>query len=41
LVDREGALDALRRASALGGGEGVGELIAQALALEPQVASAG
>jgi tetratricopeptide (TPR) repeat protein len=37
LVDREGALDALRRASALGGGEGVGELIAQALALEPRL----
>jgi tetratricopeptide (TPR) repeat protein len=35
LIDREGALDALRRASALGAGEAVRELIGQALALEP------
>jgi tetratricopeptide (TPR) repeat protein len=35
LVDREGALQALRRASALGAGEAVRELIEQALALEP------
>ncbi len=37
-VDREGTLEALRRAMALGAGEDVRELIAQALALEPQVA---
>ena len=41
LMDREGALSALRRATALGGGEEVRELIVQALALEPTVASAG
>ncbi|HEX3433276.1 MAG TPA: hypothetical protein VHT25_04355 [Solirubrobacteraceae bacterium] len=41
LMDREGTLEALRRAMALGAGEDVRELIAQALALEPQVASAG
>ncbi|MHB8234536.1 MAG: tetratricopeptide repeat protein [Solirubrobacteraceae bacterium] len=41
LMDREGALEALRRAMALGAGEDVRELIAQALALEPQVAPAG
>jgi tetratricopeptide (TPR) repeat protein len=35
LADREGALQALRRALALGAGEAVGELIEQALALEP------
>jgi len=35
LLDREGALDALRRASALGAGVAVRELIEQALALEP------
>jgi hypothetical protein len=38
LVDREGALEALRRAMKLGGGEDVHELIEQALALEPSVA---
>jgi hypothetical protein len=38
LIDREGALDALRRAMKLGGGEDVRELIEQALALEPSVA---
>ncbi len=36
LLDREGALDALRRASALGAGESVREPIEQALALEPR-----
>ncbi len=41
LCDREGTLEALRRAMALGAGEDVRELIAQALALEPQVAPAG
>jgi tetratricopeptide (TPR) repeat protein len=42
LLDREGTLDALRRASALGGdGEDVHELIVQALALEPRFAHAG
>jgi tetratricopeptide (TPR) repeat protein len=41
LLDREGTLEALRRAVALGGGDEVRELITQALALEPQVASAG
>ena len=40
LADREGALDALRRASALGAGESLRELLAQALAMEPQVAHA-
>ncbi len=40
LMDREGTLEALRRAIALGGGEDVRELIVQALALEPSVASA-
>jgi hypothetical protein len=38
LVDREGALEAFRRAMKLGGGEDVHELIEQALALEPSVA---
>jgi hypothetical protein len=38
LLDREGALEALRRAMVLGGGADVHELIAQALALEPSVA---
>ncbi len=38
LVDREGALEAFRRAIKLGGGEDVHELIEQALALEPSVA---
>ncbi|HEY2182107.1 MAG TPA: hypothetical protein VGH09_10590 [Solirubrobacteraceae bacterium] len=37
LVDREGALEALRRASALGAGADVRELIVQALALEPRL----
>ena len=41
LRDREGALQALRRASALGAGADVRELIVQALAIEPRVASAG
>ena len=36
LLDREGALQALRRAAELGAGEAVRELIEQALALEPQ-----
>jgi tetratricopeptide (TPR) repeat protein len=40
LCDREGTLEALRRATALGGGEEVRELIAQALALEPRLARA-
>jgi tetratricopeptide (TPR) repeat protein len=38
LLDREGALEALRRATALGAGGDVRELIVQALALEPSVA---
>jgi len=37
LSDREGALDALRRASALGAGDDLRDLLAQALAMEPQV----
>jgi hypothetical protein len=37
LLDREGALNALRRALALGAGEEVDELVAQALALEPSI----
>jgi tetratricopeptide (TPR) repeat protein len=41
LLDREGALQALRRATALGAGAEVNELIVQALAIEPSVASAG
>jgi len=40
LLDREGALEALRRASALGAGDGLRDLLAQALAMEPQVAHA-
>ena len=40
LGDREGSLQALRRAAELGAGETVRELIEQALALEPSVASA-
>jgi tetratricopeptide (TPR) repeat protein len=39
LLDREGALDALRRAMALGAGADARDLIVQALALEPSVAS--
>jgi tetratricopeptide (TPR) repeat protein len=39
LLDREGALSALRRASELGAGGEVREMIAQALALEPQLAA--
>ena len=39
LLDREGALDALRRASKLGAGGEVQSLIAQALALEPRPVS--
>ena len=38
-MDREGALEALRRALALGAGEEVRELIVQALALEPTPAA--
>ena len=38
LIDREGALDALRRAMKLGAGKEVHELIEQALSLEPSVA---
>jgi hypothetical protein len=41
LLDREGTLEALRRAVALGAGEEVRELIAQALALEPRVVPTG
>jgi hypothetical protein len=37
LLDREGALEAFRRALSLGGGSDVGDLIEQALALEPSV----
>jgi tetratricopeptide (TPR) repeat protein len=36
LMDREGALSALRHAISLGAGEDVGDLVAQALALEPR-----
>ena len=39
LLDREGALEALRRASKLGAGGEVPRLIAQALALEPRPAT--
>jgi tetratricopeptide (TPR) repeat protein len=38
LLDREGALEALRRAMALGAGTDVRDLIVQALALEPSIA---
>jgi hypothetical protein len=37
-MDREGTLEALRRAVALGAGEEVRELIEQALAIEPSLA---
>jgi Tetratricopeptide repeat len=40
LMDREGALSALRRASSLGAGAEVRDLIIQALAIEPRIASA-
>ncbi|HEV7585512.1 MAG TPA: tetratricopeptide repeat protein [Solirubrobacteraceae bacterium] len=40
LMDREGALGALRRALALGAGEEVQELVIQALAIEPRAAEA-
>ena len=40
LMDREGALRALERALALGAGEDVRDLLAQALAIEPSVAPA-
>ncbi|HEX4186788.1 MAG TPA: tetratricopeptide repeat protein [Solirubrobacteraceae bacterium] len=40
LMDREGALGALRRALALGAGEEVQELVIQALAIEPRPAQA-
>src|SRR5271165_3261879 len=39
LMDREGALEAFRRALALGAGEDVHELVVQALALEPRLAA--
>ena len=39
LMDREGALAALRKASSLGGGAEVRDLIVQALAIEPRVAA--
>jgi tetratricopeptide (TPR) repeat protein len=39
LSDREGALDAFRRATELGGGDHLRELIEQALALEPRQAA--
>jgi tetratricopeptide (TPR) repeat protein len=39
LMDREGTLEALRRATALGAGEEVRALITQALALEPTFAA--
>ena len=38
LMDREGALEAFRRALALGAGEEVRELVVQALAIEPSLA---
>jgi tetratricopeptide (TPR) repeat protein len=41
LMDREGTLEALRRAIALGAGEDVRRLIVQALALEPGLARTG
>jgi hypothetical protein len=41
LMDREGALSALRRATSLGAGEEVVELMVQALAIEPSAAPAG
>ena len=37
-MDREGALDALRRALALGAGKDVHALVQQALAIEPSLA---
>src|SRR6267378_3177193 len=40
LMDREGALGALKRALALGAGEDVRELVVQALAIEPRAAHA-
>jgi hypothetical protein len=40
LMDREGALGALKRALALGAGEEVHELVIQALAIEPHAAQA-
>jgi tetratricopeptide (TPR) repeat protein len=40
LMDREGALGALKRSLALGAGEEVHELIVQALAIEPRAAQA-
>jgi tetratricopeptide (TPR) repeat protein len=40
LLDREGAVHALERALALGGSEEIGDLLAQALAIEPRMASA-
>ena len=41
MCDREGTLEALRRAMALGAGADVRDLIVQALALEPRLATAG
>ena len=40
LLDREGALEALKRALALGANEEARELLVQALAIEPSVAPA-
>lgn len=40
LIDREGALDALRRAAALGSGADVRAMIEEALALEPRAVAA-
>ncbi len=37
-MDREGALEAFRRALALGAGEDVHDLVVQALAIEPSMA---
>ena len=37
LMDREGALEALRRALALGASDGIEDLVVQALAIEPSV----
>ncbi len=37
-MDREGALEALRRALALGAGDDVHDLVEQALAIEPSLA---
>jgi tetratricopeptide (TPR) repeat protein len=39
LMDREGALQALKRALALGAGQEVQDLVVQALAIEPRAAA--